>query len=217
MSWCDVVSTVLLCEGVMLTQLSHFARRVACAAGLLLCTVFATSSWASTIYELREEGTSAVIGTLEIATPPASATDFWSTTDPSDLVALYLNDSLFDLGTGNLLSTAAPTGVAVLSLDGLNLDIGSFAVVFPRILPIDPLDPAIDQSLSFLFGPPGVADFINLATIQTFPDGSVATEDAFRFGDWEVASTPVPEPGTATLVVIGLIAAAGRIARRKRR
>ena len=76
----------------------------------------------------------------------------WSTTDPSDLIALHLEDSLFGLGTGNLLSTAATVSAALLSLDGSNLDVGSLAISFLTIIPSDPLDPTIDQFLSFLFG-----------------------------------------------------------------
>ena len=197
-----------------MTHPSHFPRRVACAVGLLFCILFATPGWAGVIYEFREAGTSDVIGTLEIASPPANATTFWSTTDPSDLVALHLENSVFGLGTADLLSIAATVGGSVLSLDGSNLDIGSVAISFPPILPADPLDPTIDQFLSFVFGVPAGSDFIGLATINTFPGGGVTTGDLFLFGDWTVAA--VPEPGTAALVVLGL-AVAGRAARRRRR
>jgi len=194
----------------MLTQMSHFARCVACAVGLLLCLVFATPTWAGVIYELHEAGTSAVIGTLRIDSPPASRTTGWSTGDPSDLLALHLEDSLFHLGTGNLLSTAAPTLFFLFSFDGSNLDIGGFELALP-IIPADPLvDPAIDRFLSFVFTPNGGGDFIGLATLTTF-NGIVTPDNLVLLAD-----ASVPEPGTATLVVIGL-AAAGRIARRKRR
>ena len=197
-----------------MTQLSQRARRVACAVGLLLSTVFATPTWASAIYEFREVGTSALIGTLEIATPPASATAGWDTIDASDLIALHLTDSLFGLGTGNLLSTAATVSAVVLSLDGLNLDVGGIAVSFPTIVPINPLDPAIDRFLSLVFDVSGGADFIGLATIKTSPSG-VVIEDQLLHGDWQEAAS-VPEPATAALMMIGL-AAAVRVARRNRR
>jgi len=192
-------------------KLSRSARYVVCAVGLLLSTVFATPAWAGVIYELREVGSSAVIGTLRIDSPPASKTTGWSTTDPSDLIALRLEDSLFHLGTGNLLSTATTVSANILSLDGSNLDVGSLSIIFPSIIPSDPLDPTIDQYLSFVFGVPAGEDFLNLATIQTFPGGGSAIDNLFRFGN-----ASVPEPGTTALLLIGL-AGAGRFARRKRR
>jgi hypothetical protein len=201
-----------------MTKLGKFAGRAMRAVGFLLTTVFfstvsATPVWSSAIYEFHDLGTSAVIGTFTIATPPASTTTGWSTTDPADLLALHLDDSLFHLGTGDLLSTGTATSVAIFSFDGSNLDVGSIFVSFPTITPIDPLDPTIDRFLSILFFVDGGTDFINLATISTFPGGRVVTDDLFRFGD---ATVPVPEPGTVALLVIGL-AAAGRNARRKRR
>lgn len=195
----------------MLTQLNHFARCVACAVGLLLCPVFATQTWAGVIYELHEAGTSAVIGTLRIDSPPASRTTGWSTADPSDLLALHLDDSLFHLGTGDLLSTAAPTLFSLFSFDGSNLDAGGFELALPIIQADPSVDPAIHRFLSFAFAGSDGGDFIGLATLTTFPDGSVTADNMVLLAD-----ATVPEPGTATLVVIGL-AAAGRIARRKRR
>ena len=193
-----------------MTQPSHPARRIACAVGFLLSAAFATPTWANVIYELHDPGTLAVIGTLNIAAPPASATTGWETTDAADLLALHLDDSLFGLGTGNLLSTAATVNAALLSLDGSNLDVGTLDIAFLTI-PSNPLDPTIDSFLSFVFGVLAGEDRIGLATIKTFPDGSLAFDDSLRFGD-----ASVPEPGTAVLLMIGL-AAAGRTARRKRR
>jgi len=189
-------------------KLSRCVRCVVCAVGILLSTVFAAPTWAS-IIEFREAGTSAVIGTLNVASPPATPNTGWSTTDPSDLLALYLEDSLFHLGTGNLLSTATPTGVFLLSFDGSSLDAGGFAIT----LLIDPSNPvAVEHFLSFVFTGSDGGDFIGLGTTTTFPDGS-QTEGP---GVASLADASVPEPGTASLVLIGL-AAAGRIARRKRR
>ena len=193
-------------------KLSHCGRCVVCAVGLFLSTVFATPTWAGVIYQLHEVGTSAVIGTLEIASPPASETTGWSTTDAADLIALQLEDSLFGLGTGNLLSTAAPTLSFLLSFDGSNLDAGGFELAL-LISPSNPLlDPTIEYFLSFVFTGSDGGDFIGLGTTTTFPDGSQTTEPQVA----HLADASVPEPGTASLVVIGL-AAAGRFARRKRR
>jgi hypothetical protein len=199
-----------------MTGTRRWSQRVACAVGLLFCTLLATPSWASVIYEYREVGSSAVIGRLEIESPPASDTSGWSTTDPTDLIALTLADSVFGLGIGNLLPGAV-VGAAVLSLGGSKLDVGTVTLSFPTIIPPNPLDPTIDQFMSLHFGVAAGTDSIGLATISTFPDGSVTTTDLFRFGDWTaVGAVPVPEPGTAVLVLIGL-AAAGGAARRRRR
>jgi hypothetical protein len=197
-----------------MATLSRWPRRVVCAVGLLFCTLFATPTWASIIYEYHEAGSSAVIGTLEIASPPASATIGWSTVDPTDFLTLYVDDSVFGLGANNQLSVAAAVGGSLLSLDGSNLDVGSIAITFPTIVPGDPLDPTIDQAMSIEFGLPPGSDFIGLSTISTFPNGSVVVADLFLFGDWTVAA--VPEPSTAALVLIA-VAAASRAARRKRR
>ena len=195
----------------MLTQLNPVARRVACGLGVLLCTVFATPTWAGVIYEIRETGTSAVIGTLRVDSPPADRTASWSTTDASDLLALHLADSVFHLGTGNLLSTGVPTGFFLFSFDGSNIDAGGFSLALPTILPSGPSDPTIDQFLSFVFTGRGGGVFIGLARVSTFPVGTVTTDDLALLAD-----VSVPEPGTASLMVIGL-AAVGRMARRRRR
>jgi hypothetical protein len=192
-----------------MTQPSHPARRIACAVGFLLSAAFATPTWANVIYELHDPGTLAVIGTLNIAAPPASATTGWETTDAADLLALHLDDSLFGLGTGNLLSGASVIA-AVLSLDGSTLDVGSIDISLPTIIPGNPVDPTINNYLSILFDVPGGGDLVSLARIKTFLNNSVETENVFLPAD-----ATVPEPATSALVMMGL-AAAG-IARRKRR
>jgi hypothetical protein len=193
-----------------------FLRCVACAVGLLFCTLFATPTGAGVVYEYRELGSSTVLGTLEIDSPPASATSGWSTVDPSDLIGLSLADSVFGLGAGNLLSLAPPVSASLFSLDGSTLDVGSIAMTFPTIPPIGPADPSIDQFLSLLFGVAPGGDFIGASTVSTFPGGGgVVVSDVFSFGDWTVAAV-APEPGTASLLLIGL-AAAGRLVRRRRR
>jgi hypothetical protein len=194
-----------------MTDTSRWSQRVACAVGLCFCTLFATSSWASVIYEYRESGSPAVIATLEVASPPASDTSGWSTVDPADLIALHLANSVFGLGPGNLLP-GATVAAAILSLDGSNLDVGFVSISFPTIIPVNPADPTIDHFLSLIFDVPAGSDFIGLATILTSPSGGVSIDDLFLFGDW----TAAPEPGTAALVVIGLAAAGGVVRRRRR-
>jgi hypothetical protein len=182
-------------------------------ASFLLLAMFSVASFAGVIYEYREDGSPTVIGTLEVASPPASASIGWSTAAPSDLIALFLNDAVFGLGSANLLSVGGTLGpIGILSLDGTKLDGGGIGIKFPTIFPVVPTDPTIDQTLSILFGPSSGGDFIAVATQLTFPDGSIVIIDLFIDGNW-VAQ--VPEPGTLILLGIGLLGV-GWSANRKR-
>ena len=199
-----------------MTSLSRWPQRVAYAIGVLFGTLLATPTWAGVIYEYREIGSSAVIGTLEIASPPASATSGWSTTDPSDLLTLYLEDSVFGLGTGNLLS-GATVGAAVLSLDGSNLDVGSIDILFPLIVPGSASDPTLDQFMSLVFGVPSGSDFIGLSTISIFPDGRLQFADLFLFGDWTTGDiATVPEPSSLLLLATGGLGLLAKLRRRRK-
>ena len=175
-----------------------------CVLGIGLLTLSGTTSFASVIYEYRELGSTAVIGTLEIMSPPASTGSGWSTADLSDLVALFLDDSVFGLGTGDLLSAGGNLNVQISSLTGLTLDSGGMGITFPTIFPPEPDDATIDRSLTFTFDVPAGADFIGLSTVHTFPDGSVGIADLFLDGDWAA----VPEPSTFALLALGILAAA---------
>ena len=142
------------------------------------------------IYEYRADGSPRVIGTLEVASPPAGTSIGWSTAVPSDLIALFLDDAVFGLGSANLLFVGGTLGPPeIVSIDGTKLDRGGIGITFPTILPVGPTDPTIDQTLSILFGPSSGGDFIGVATRSTFPDGSIVIGDLFIDGNW-VAQIP---------------------------
>src|SRR5690349_8864708 len=103
----------------MLMQAIHrvsWSWCLAAAAGLLLLQGGVDAS-AGVIYEYVDAGTGAVIGTLEVDTPPASATSGWTAVDESSLLALFLDDALFGLGAGNLV-TGSFVGFTATSLTG---------------------------------------------------------------------------------------------------
>jgi hypothetical protein len=191
----------------------RFSRLNLGAASFLLLATFSVASFADVIYEYRQDGSPTVIGTLEVASPPASASIGWSTAAPSDLIALFLDNAVFGLGSANLLLVGESLEPEVLSLDGTKLDGGGgFGIQFPTIFPVDPTDPTIDYALSISFNPSSGEDLISVAGRFTFPDGSVVISDLFMDGNW-VAQ--VPEPGTPMLVGAGLVFLV--IARRRRR
>ena len=181
------------------------------AASFLLLATFSTASFAGVIYEYREEGSPTVMGTLEVASPPASASTGWSTATPSDLIALFLDNAVFGLGSANLLSIAGTLGPPeIQSLDGTLLDGGGFGINFPTIFPVDPTDPTIHQSLSISFNQSAGEDLISVATYFVFPNGQIVVADLFMNGNWIVQ---VPEP--ATLLLVATAIAAGALRQRK--
>ena len=88
----------------------RFSRLNLGAASFLLLAMFSTASFAGVIYEYREVGSPTVIGTLEVASPPASVSIGWSTAAPSDLIALFLDNAVFGLGSANLLFVGGTLG-----------------------------------------------------------------------------------------------------------
>ena len=181
----------------------RLARLILGAASVLLLAMSSSAAVAGVIYEYRENGSTTVIGTLDIASPPASASTGWSTAAPSDLIALFLDNAVFGLGSANLLSVGGTLPPEIQSFDGTKLDGGGFGINFPTIFPVDPTDPTIHQSMSISLNPFSGGDFIRVATIYIFPDGQVAIADLFIDGNW-VAQ--VPEPGILMLLGIGLLA-----------
>ncbi len=197
-----------------LSNRTWLSRLIPGTASFLLLATLSVGCFASVIYEYREEGSPTVIGTLEIASPPASTSSSWGTAAPSDLIALFLDNDVFGLGSANLLSVGGTLGlIEILSLDGRRLDGGGgFGIDFPTIFPTDPTDPTIDYSLAISFGPSAGEDFIGVAGLFTFPDGSMVISDLFMDGNW-VAQ--VPEPGTLMLLGIGFLGILTVIRRRR--
>ena len=191
---------------------------IRCALGIAFLALFASASSASVIYEYRELDSTAVIGTLELMAPPASSDSAWNTANASDVISLFLDDDVFGLGDDDLLLASGVFSVfdAIASLDGSKLDSGAMGITFSTIFPSDPADPTIERTLVFGFGVPAGGDSIALSTVSRFPDGGVVIGDLFVDGDWTVApDAAVPEPGTFTLLGMGLLAAGRSVLRRR--
>lgn len=186
-----------------------------CALSFLFFELSGTASFAGVIYEYREEGSATVIGTIEIQSPPASASSGWSTADESDLIALFLDIGLVP---GNVLSNGGTLGpFEISSFNGARLDGGGIGIGFPTILPSDPGDPTIDFGGGIQFDVPQGGDFIGFGFLATFPNGQLVVGDLFIFGDWVAQGTAVvPEPSTLTLLGVGLFGV-GWMGYRKRR
>lgn len=187
----------------------HFPRKAGCMLFLgLQLFIQSTTSFATVIYQLREAGLPQVIGTLEVRSPPASGASGWSTSDLVDMVSLIFDDAVFGLGSDNLVATSTSSLSGLTSFNGVTLDAGSFQLELPTVLPNDPaVDPTISRTLSMIFDPRTGEDFLGLASVFVYPDGSQLVGDLFIVGDWALA---VAEPGTflllgSMLVGLGLI------------
>ncbi len=189
-----------------LCRRGKFSRFTLGATISSLLAIFSSASFAGVIYEYREGGSPTVIGTLEVASPPASASKGWSTTAASDLSALFLDDTVFGLGSANLLYGDGTVNLSnVASVDGAEIDSGTIAIQFPTMFPVDPTRPTIDKRLSIFFDSSSVGDSINLASQYTFPGGGIVIGDLFSNGNWLAQA---PEPGTLMLLLLGLLGVA---------
>jgi len=178
-----------------------------CALGIVLLALFGVASSASVIYQYRQEGSTTVIGTLEIKTPPASPDSGWNTADSSNLISLFLDDGVFSqVGPDNLLVGATVFDMAIASVDGSKLDSGQIEMVFPTIPPLTPADPTIDRIMGLGFSMPSGGDGIGGETFKTYPDGIMTAAEWFPVdGDWTVApQAAVSEPASLTLLGLGL-------------
>jgi hypothetical protein len=180
-------------------------RRFLICLLLQLCAVNAS---AGVIYQYVEAETGFVLGTLEVDSPPASASTGWTSAVDSDLVALFLDDTTFGFGSGNLLAGNAVSFTAT-SLTGATLDGGGISLTFPTI----PGDPTIDRAVSLIFDLAPSADFGAAATTSTFSSGAVIIADQFVNGDW--VARQVPEPGSLALLGLALLAGRWRVRSRQ--
>jgi hypothetical protein len=182
----------------------RFSRSTGCLL-LLGLLIQSTTSFANVIYQLREAGSPQVIGTMEIASPPARRDAGWSTSDLGDMVALFLNDSVFGLGNDNLFQTSTFNLSEMSSSNGRTLDQGSLGLELPTVFPVDPaVDPTTFRTLSISFDPRPGEDFLGVTILDVFPDGTEVVGDLFISGDFTATS----EPGTL-LLLAGALAGFG--------
>jgi hypothetical protein len=86
-------------QGEKMNLLSRcwLSRLIFGAANVWLLAMVSSAAFAGVIYEYRQDASPTVIGTLEIASPPASASIGWSTAAPSALIALFLDNAILVL------------------------------------------------------------------------------------------------------------------------
>jgi hypothetical protein len=177
---------------------------------ILLTVVPAYHASASVIYEFREVGSSTPTAFLEFASPPASDSTGWSTSDPADLLS-FTCDCLYPLG---VLPAGSTVTLSVSSPDGSRLDSGFFDV-FYTIPPVNPGDSLIEGVVNLSFDALLHGDTVSASAQEFFPDGSFVIIDFFTVeGDWTLQR--IPEPTTGALLAIGLVMVGNRIRRARR-
>ncbi len=166
-----------------------------CAATLVVitCGISLVQPGQAATYEFRATPTGPVIGQIEFAEPPARPDGEWTSTDSGDLLALFLDDTLFGLGSGNVLD---------LFDDFLQYDVASIG------------GGELDFALGIQDDTPGgaaggVSDFVQLG-FGTAPDRDVVesfANAAFVTGDWVLAETVIPLPAAFSLFAsaVGLL------------
>ncbi len=174
--------------------------RVALFLMLFLVSVSFVERAHAVIYEFTALS-GEVLGTMEFAEPPSSQSTGWSSNNSADLSSLFLDDTTFGMGSGNVLDlfTSFLT-YDVASLDGSELDFS---------LGIQ------DDTPGGAAG--GISDFIQLSfgTSPNFDIVESFANAAFVAGDWTArTTTSVLEPGTLGLLGAGLLGFA--IKRRKK-
>ena len=188
---------------------SHSLRTVVLAC--LLSVIPLGHASASVIYEFREVGSSTPIASLEFASPPASDSTGWSTSDPADLLS-FTCYCLYPFG---VLPVGATVTLSVSSLDGSRLD-GGFFDVFYTIPPVNPGDSLIEGFASLSFDALLHGDTVSASATEFFPDGSSLIIDFFSTnGDWTLQQ--IPEPAAGWLLGVGALIVGGRLRRAQTR
>jgi hypothetical protein len=175
-------------------------RVIVLSASIL--SLAAMSGHASVMYDFRENTAQVALAKLVVASPPAAATVPWSTTNVSDLLALYLNGG-YGVGSGNLLADSLISGVSVnLISSGSELTGGTLSFQYGPVVPNDPSGPTVLTNVSMIFHPQSGLDEFTASTLYTFPGGIQLIADAWSVGDSLVA---VPEPESKGIVLFGAL------------
>ena len=170
--------------------MNNLMERVFLALVLLLSlSTSGVVTAASVTYQFEQSSDGAILGYLEFASPPASATSAWSTSTATDVLSFQ-----FDSGSGlaSISLTNPSITSAINSTDGSTLDLGTFNTNFAGL-----------PNWLLTFATPGLdtASYVIMGPSTNFQ------------GNWVVSSVPVP--AALWLFGSGLIGLLG-VARHKR-